>query len=104
MSVTLLQGLILSLIVFAFAWDARWECFFVFHPIIICFVTGLVLGDWKLGLEAGAIAELSYLGLTTVGGTVPPNALIAGLASSPYAFSTCVSSTSGVFPISPNVP
>ena len=43
MSVTLLQGLILSLIVFAFAWDARWECFFVFHPIIICFVTGLVL-------------------------------------------------------------
>ena len=73
MSVTLLQGLILALIVFAFAWDARWECFFVFHPIIVCFVTGLVLGDWKLGLEAGAIAELSYLGLTTVGGTVPPN-------------------------------
>ena len=71
MSVTLLQGLILALIVFAFAWDARWECFFVFHPIIVCFVTGLVLGDWKLGLEAGAIAELSYLGLTTVGGTVP---------------------------------
>ena len=67
MSVTLLQGLILALIVFAFAWDARWECFFVFHPIIVCFVTGLVLGDWKLGLEAGAIAELSYLGLTTVG-------------------------------------
>ena len=79
MSVTLLQGLILALIVFAFAWDARWECFFVFHPIIVCFVTGLVLGDWKLGLEAGAIAELSYLGLTTVGGTVPPNALIAGV-------------------------
>ena len=75
MSVTLLQGLILALIVFAFAWDARWECFFVFHPIIVCFVTGLVLGDWKLGLEAGAIAELSYLGLTTVGGTVPPTAL-----------------------------
>ena len=50
MSVTLLQGLILALIVFAFAWDARWECFFVFHPIIVCFVTGLVLGDWKLGL------------------------------------------------------
>ena len=64
MSVTLLQGLILALIVFAFAWDARWECFFVFHPIIVCFVTGLVLGDWKLGLEAGAIAELSYLGLS----------------------------------------
>ena len=62
MSVTLLQGLILALIVFAFAWDARWECFFVFHPIIVCFVTGLVLGDWKLGLEAGAIADLKCVG------------------------------------------
>lgn len=91
MSVTLLQGLILSLIVFAFAWDARWECFFVFHPIIICFVTGLVLGDWKLGLEAGAIAELSYLGLTTVGGTVPPNALIAGLMTVVLAYKSGVS-------------
>ena len=91
MSVTLLQGLILALIVFAFAWDARWECFFVFHPIIVCFVTGLVLGDWKLGLEAGAIAELSYLGLTTVGGTVPPNALIAGLMTVVLAYKSGVS-------------
>ena len=90
MSVTLLQGLILALIVFAFAWDARWECFFVFHPIIVCFVTGLVLGDWKLGLEAGAIAELSYLGLTTVGGTVPPNALIAGLMTVVLAYKSGV--------------
>ena len=80
MSVTLLQGLILALIVFAFAWDARWECFFVFHPIIVCFVTGLVLGDWKLGLEAGA-----------VGGTVPPNALIAGLMTVVLAYKSGVS-------------
>ncbi len=79
MEIYLWQGLLLAAIVFVFAWDARWECFFAFHPIIICPVAGLVLGNLNLGLEAGAIAELSYLGLNTVGGTVPPNALIAGL-------------------------
>ena len=41
--------------------------------------------------EAGAIAELSYLGLTTVGGTVPPNALIAGLMTVVLAYKSGVS-------------
>ncbi|MFQ9514988.1 MAG: PTS sugar transporter subunit IIC [Eubacterium sp.] len=91
MSVTLLQGLLLALVVFAFAWDARWECFFVFHPIIICFAAGVILGDIPLGLEAGAIAELSYLGLTTVGGTVPPNALIAGMMTVVLAYKSGIS-------------
>lgn len=86
MNITLLQGVLLAVIIFAIAWDARWECFFVFHPIVICMITGAVLGNIRLGLEAGAIAELSYLGLTTVGGTVPPNALIAGLMTVVLAY------------------
>lgn len=86
MSITLFQGILLAVIVFVIAWDARWECFFVFHPIVICTITGLVLGDVKLGLQAAAITELSYLGLSTVGGTVPPNALIAGLMTVVLAY------------------
>lgn len=86
MSITLLQGLLLAGIIFVIAWDARWESFFVFHPIIICTITGIVLGNVNLGLEAAAIAELSYLGLSTVGGTVPPNALIAGLMTVVLAY------------------
>lgn len=91
MSITLLQGLLLTIVVFLFAWDARWERFFVFHPIVTCFVTGIILGDVKLGLEAGAIAELSYLGLTTVGGTVPPNALMAGVMTVVLAYKNGIS-------------
>lgn len=86
MSITLFQGILLAVIVFCLAWDARWECFFAFHPIVICTLAGLVLGDLKLGLQAAAITELSYLGLTTVGGTVPPNALIAGLMTVVLAY------------------
>ena len=91
MSITLFQGLLLAAIIFVIAWDARWECFFVFHPIVICVITGAVLGDIRLGLEAGAIAELAYLGLSTVGGTVPPNALIAGLMTVVLAYKGNVS-------------
>lgn len=53
---------------------------------MICTVTGIILGDFKLGLQAAAITELSYLGLSTVGGTVPPNALIAGLMTVVLAY------------------
>ncbi|MBC5658575.1 PTS sugar transporter subunit IIC [Anaerosacchariphilus sp. NSJ-68] len=86
MSITLFQGILLAVIIFLLAWDARWECFFMFHPIVVCTVTGLVLGDVKLGLQAAAITELSYLGLSTVGGTVPPNALMAGLMTVVLAY------------------
>lgn len=86
MSITLFQGILLAVIIFLLAWDARWECFFMFHPIVVCTVTGLVLGDVKLGLQAAAITELSYLGLSTVGGTVPPNALMVGLMTVVLAY------------------
>lgn len=91
MEITLAQGIILSLIVLILAWDSRWECFFLFRPIVISFITGIVLGDIKTGLAAGAIAELTYLGLTTVGGTVPPNPLIAGVMTTVLAYKNGIS-------------
>ncbi|WP_312694677.1 PTS sugar transporter subunit IIC [Caproiciproducens sp.] len=86
MEITLLQGLLITLVVFLVAWDARWECFFVFRPIVISFFIGIILGDVKLGLSTGALTELAYLGLTTVGGTVPPNPLMAGLMTTVLAY------------------
>ncbi len=37
-------------------------------------------------MAAGAVAELSYLGLLTVGGTVPPDPLMAGMMTTVIAF------------------
>lgn len=86
--ITLTQGILLSLLVFICAWDARWESFFIARPIVVSFFAGLILGDVKVGLAAGAVAELSYLGLLTVGGTVPPNPLMAGLMTTVLAYKT----------------
>lgn len=88
MNITLTQGLLLALVAFICGIDAHWEVFFIFRPIITTFLTGIVLGDVTLGLQAGAIAELAYLGLTTIGGTVPPNPLVAGMMTVVIAHTT----------------
>ncbi len=90
MEITLVQGLLLSLVAFICSLDQQAEVFLIFRPIVVCFFSGIVLGDVQLGLSAGAVAELAYLGLLTIGGTVPPNPLIAGIMT------VVISYTSGV--------
>lgn len=88
MQITLIQGLLLALLAFICACDACWEAFFWFRPIVVAFFAGIILGDVQTGLAAGAVAELSYLGLLTVGGTVPPDPLMAGMMTTVLAFTT----------------
>ena len=73
MQITLVQGLLIALLVFICAIDKHMETFMWFRPLVVAFFTGIILGDVQLGMQAGAVAELSYLGLLTVGGTVPPD-------------------------------
>lgn len=88
MQITLIQGILLALLAFICACDACWEAFFWFRPIVVAFFAGIILGDVQVGLAAGAVAELSYLGLLTVGGTVPPDPLMAGMMTTVIAFTT----------------
>ena len=88
MQITLIQGILLALLAFICACDASWEAFFWFRPIVVAFFAGIILGDVQVGLAAGAVAELSYLGLLTVGGTVPPDPLMAGMMTTVIAFTT----------------
>ncbi|MCD8028524.1 MAG: PTS sugar transporter subunit IIC [Erysipelotrichaceae bacterium] len=88
MEITLFQGLLLMLVGFICALDEQWEAFYWFRPMVVAFLAGIVLGDVSLGVSCGAVAELSYLGLLTVGGTVPPNALMAGMMTTVIAYTT----------------
>lgn len=88
MAITLTQGLMLTLVAFICGMDYAWEAFFIFRPMVVAFFAGLVLNNVQLGLAAGAIAELSYLGLTTIGGNVPPNPLVAGMMTVVIAHTT----------------
>ena len=50
------------------------------RPIISGLVVGLILGDVKTGLMAGATMELAWLGLVPLAGAQPPNIVIGGIA------------------------
>lgn len=88
MEITLLQGILLAIVVFIVAIDCNLEGLFIFRPIIVCTLAGLVLGDLKVGLMAGGLVELSFAGLTPVGGTVPPDPILTSVMTVVLAVTT----------------
>lgn len=88
MEITLIQGILLFLVGFICALDAGLENFYWFRPLVVALFAGIVVGDVQLGIACGAVAELSYLGLLTVGGTVPPDPLMAGVMTFVIAYTT----------------
>ena len=88
MTISLVQGLLLALVGFICALDAAFEAFYWFRPMVVSFFAGIALGNVSLGVACGAVAELSYLGLLTVGGTVPPDPLMAGMMTTVIAYTT----------------
>lgn len=58
------------------------------RPIFAGPLIGLILGDIKTGLFVGATIELMYMGILPIGGSVPPNAQIAGTISTVFAITS----------------
>lgn len=90
MSITLMQGLLLAVAAIIIGLDYWLEAFFVFRPLIVSTVTGIILGDVTLGLQTGALCELAFAGLTPAGGTQPPNPVLAGFMITILAHTTGV--------------
>lgn len=55
------------------------------RPIFAGPLVGLIMGDFQTGLFVGATVELMYMGILPIGGSVPPNAQIAGTLSTVFA-------------------
>ncbi len=58
------------------------------RPIFAGPLVGLILGDLQTGLFVGATVELMYMGILPIGGSVPPNAQIAGTISTVFAITS----------------
>ena len=87
-SITLLQGILLTIMAIIVGIDFWLEALFIFRPIIVCTLTGIILGDVQLGLMAGGLTELAFAGLTPAGGTQPPNPVLAGVMTTVIAYTT----------------
>ncbi|KRL00939.1 PTS galactosamine transporter subunit IIC [Liquorilactobacillus capillatus] len=88
MTVTLVQGISIALFALIAGIDFWLEGFYIFRPMIVCTVTGFLLGDLRLGIIAGGLTELAFAGLTPVGGTQPPNPIMAGIMTVVIAHTT----------------
>ncbi len=58
------------------------------RPIVMGPLVGLVLGDFKTGLEVGASLELAFMGSVAIGAALPPEITAGGLLGTAFAIST----------------
>lgn len=93
MEISLMQGILLAVMVIVVGVDFWLEGLFIFRPIIVSTLTGLILGDVQLGLVTGGITELAFAGLTPAGGTQPPNPVLAGVMTTVIAYTTGTSAS-----------
>lgn len=83
-----MQSIGLAIMAIIVGVDFWLEGLFIFRPIIVSTLTGVILGDVQLGLLTGGITELAFAGLTPAGGTQPPNPVLAGVMSTVIAYTT----------------
>ncbi|MGL5693343.1 MAG: PTS galactosamine transporter subunit IIC [Peptostreptococcaceae bacterium] len=95
-NVTLVQGLLIALVAIIAGLDLWLETFFIFRPIIVAPVVGLILGDLRLGIICGGFTELVFASLTPAGGVQPPNPPIAAIMTVVLAKTTNAEPASAV--------
>ena len=90
LEISLFQGICLAVMAFIVGIDFWLEALYIFRPLIVSTLTGLILGDLRLGLLTGALTELAFAGLTPAGGTQPPNPVLAGVMTTVIAYTAKV--------------
>lgn len=88
MEITLIQGILLAVTAVVLGIDFWLEAFFLFRPLVVSTIVGIILNNVTLGLQCGALIELAFAGLTPAGGTQPPNPVLAGFMGTVLAYTT----------------
>ncbi|MGL4741076.1 MAG: PTS mannose/fructose/sorbose/N-acetylgalactosamine transporter subunit IIC [Sarcina sp.] len=58
------------------------------RPIITGFLTGIVLGDMKMGIILGATLELAFIGAFSIGAALPPEIISGAILGTAFAITT----------------
>lgn len=57
------------------------------QPLVLCPLVGLIMGDFTLGVVAGATLQLVFLGVMPIGGTLPPDSTLGSVIGTAFAIS-----------------
>ena len=89
----LLQAILVSLVVWIGFLDKAFLHTFIYRPIFIGPIVGLIMGDLKIGLEVGVSVETMFLAVVFVGTAVPPDETVSSALASAYA---CIAGSAAV--------
>lgn len=81
----LLQAVLVSLVVWIGFLDKAFLHTFIYRPIIIAPVVGLIMGNVSIGLEVGVAVETMFLAMVFVGTAVPPDETVSSGLAAAYA-------------------
>lgn len=79
------QALLVSLIVWLGFLDKAFIHSFIYRPVCIGPLVGLVMGNLKIGLEVGVAVELMFLAVVFVGVAIPPDEVLSSAIATAFA-------------------
>ncbi len=80
-----IQAILIGLIAALGAFDYQMGTLYLFRPIVLGPLVGIVLGDLQQGLIIGANLELFFMGAISVGAYVPPDVIVGGVLATAFA-------------------
>ncbi len=82
-----MQAILIGLIGALGKFDYQLGTLYMFRPIVLCPLVGLVLGDVPTGLAIGASLELLFMGSISIGAYVPPDETVGSVLACAFAIS-----------------
>lgn len=83
----MLQALLLGLVAFVAQLDYATGDSMISRPLVTGVAVGLVMGDMKAGIIMGATLELAFIGMFSVGASIPPEVITGGILGVAFAIS-----------------
>ena len=83
----MVEALLIALIAAIGVMDYQMGTLYIFRPIVLGPLVGVVLGDVQQGLVIGANLELFFMGAISVGAYVPPDTIVGGVLGTAFAIS-----------------
>ena len=80
-----MQAIVIGLIAALGSFDYQLGTLYIFRPIVLGPLVGLVLGDLHQGLIVGANLELFFMGAISIGAYIPPDVIVGGVLATAFA-------------------
>lgn len=82
------QAALISLVSWLIGSGEAWLAYpMINQPLVLCPIVGLIMGDFGLGVVAGATLQLIFLGVMGIGGTMPADASLGSIIGTAFAIS-----------------